>query len=327
MPWSRPRACWLSFALACQPSAPVAPSAPKPDGPAPGAAAPDSLASAPLPVAPSATPRVAAGSGAAASEATAAATTEGTSPAAATSGDEPCVTPPEPGLDRASPWTLQAIERVAQLLPLARRCTAALRPGREERATLRLVFNQAGQPLSQHVVHSTPGACVATECLKRTLAQVRSPKLSSDYDSVDVSLSLRRGSEPTGVLEPPDALVADESAALDPASCIDPEVARLSRAKVREVVNARSEGLQKCYAQALSRNHSAAGTVTFEFLIAQDGQSELARARDTTLDDCEAIRCMIGRFRGLSFPAPVGRSVRIIYPIRFAVEQPPAQLK
>lgn len=302
-------------------------SAPKPDGPAPGAAATDSVPSAPLPVAPSPAPEVAAASDAAANEPTAAATTEGTSPVAAPPGDEPCVTPPEPGLDRASPWTHEAIERVSQLLPLALRCTEALRPGREEQATLRLVFDQAGQPLSQHVVHSTPGACAATECLKRTLARVRGPKLNSDYDSVDVTLSLHRGAEPTGVLEPPDVLVADESAALDPASCVDPAVARLSRAKVSEVVNARSEGLQKCYSQALSRNHSAAGTVTFEFLIAQDGQSQLARARDATLDDCEAIRCMIGLFQGLSFPAPVGRSVRIIYPIRFAVEQAPPELK
>ena len=302
-------------------------SAPKPDRPAPSAAARDSVPSAPLPLAPSPAPEIAAGSDAAASEPTRAATTDGTSPVAAQPGDEPCVMPPEPGLDGASPWTREAIERVTQLLPLARRCTEALRPGREEQATLRLVFDQAGQPLSQHVVHSTPGACAATECLKRTLARVRGPKLNSDYDSVDVTLSLHRGAEPTGVLEPPDVLVADESAALDPASCVDPAVARLSRAKVREVLNARSEGLQKCYAQALSRNHSAAGTVTFEFLIGQDGQSQLARARDATLDDCEAIRCMTGLFRGLSFPAPVGRSVRIIYPIRFAVEQSPAELK
>ena len=40
---------------------------------------------------------------------------------------------------------------------------------------------------------------------------------------------------------------------------------------------------------------------------------------------CAAIDCMLGHFRALSFPEPVGRSVRVIYPINYVLEQQPGR--
>ena len=52
-----------------------------------------------------------------------------------------------------------------------------------------------------------------------------------------------------------------------------------------------------------------------------------AQVRDATLPDCTAIQCMLSEFCSLAFPPPVGRSVRIIYPINYVVEQPPVALR
>lgn len=242
-------------------------------------------------------------------------------------GPRECVEPPGPQMKKESPWTRETLARVQQLLPITRRCTRALPPGEEEQVTLRLVFDQDGQPLSQHVVHARSGACAVTECLKEALAQVRSPKAETDPASIDVGLVLTRGAEARGALEAPHALLTDEALAHDPESCIDPEVARLSQAKVREVMSGSYAALNACYGQALSRSRSVAGDVTFELVIGREGKVALARARDATLDDCEAIHCMLDQLRALTFPPPVGRSVRIIYPISYVVEKPPPKLQ
>jgi len=36
---------------------------------------------------------------------------------------------------------------------------------------------------------------------------------------------------------------------------------------------------------------------------------------------------MLEQFRGLEFPSPVGRSVRIVYPISYVIEQAPVALR
>jgi hypothetical protein len=45
------------------------------------------------------------------------------------------------------------------------------------------------------------------------------------------------------------------------------------------------------------------------------------------LHDCDAIQCMLAELRPLRFPAPVGRGVRVLYPIKYVLEQQPVQLK
>ena len=52
-----------------------------------------------------------------------------------------------------------------------------------------------------------------------------------------------------------------------------------------------------------------------------------AQVREATLPDCSAIQCMLAEFRALEFPAPVGRSLRVIYPISYVIEQEPVSLR
>jgi hypothetical protein len=251
-----------------------------------------------------------------------------------------CVDPPDPELDKESPWSRELGQRLERELQNLRRCTQGL-PDGEQELTLRFVYQKDGSPLSQHVVTSTPGACAASECLKQALASVRSPKLIIDKASIDLTLSLSRDATPQRSSGPVDPLTPEETAVSTPSApsapdpsqrdwsngCVDPEVALLSQAKVREVVSTTYPRLQACYGQALARDHHAAGKVTFEFVINQDGAVGEAWAREASLRDCTAIRCMLSEFRTLGFPEPVGRAVRVIYPISYVVEQAPVTLQ
>jgi hypothetical protein len=225
-----------------------------------------------------------------------------------------CIVPPDPELDKESTWSREVGQRLERELAKLQSCSAGL-PSDEETLTLRLVYAKDGSPVSQHVVTSSSGACAASECLKRALANVRSPTLVIDKASIDLSLSLAPDRAPQRLSEPTDPLTPEVAE-----GCVDPDVARLSRVAVREVVSTAYPELKRCYGEGLGRDHALTGKVDFEFVIAQDGAVSEAWARDATLRDCGAIRCMLTAFRTLRFPEPVGRSVRVLYPINYLLE-------
>jgi hypothetical protein len=235
-----------------------------------------------------------------------------------------CVTGPDPELDKESPWSKETGARLDRLLPRLGPCTRGLPLGESE-ITLRLVYGPDGSSTSQHVVRSSAAACEVSACLMRELTQVPSPKLQIDRASYDISLVLARGSARRAP-EPPDVIARDADD-LGGGSCVDPAIAALSRAKIREVVSTSYTDLKNCYGQALMRDHSATGNVTFEFVIGQAGKVARAQVREATLPDCSAIQCMLAEFRALEFPAPVGRSLRVIYPISYVIEQEPVSLR
>jgi hypothetical protein len=188
-----------------------------------------------------------------------------------------------------------------------------------------MVYGADGFSTSQHVVRSSAAGCEVAACVMRELAQVPSPKLSIDHASYDLSLVLQRGSARRAP-DAPEVLVEDPEDT-GGGNCVDPAIAALSRAKIREVVSTTFTDLKQCYGQALMRDHAAKGNVTFEFVIGQGGKVARAQIREATLPDCAAIQCMLAEFRALEFPPPVGRSVRIVYPISYMVEQAPMKLQ
>jgi hypothetical protein len=282
---------------------------PAPGAPAAGAAQPGAAAS---PAAASGAPAVPVAGG-------------GASPASA---PEECVQPPDPELDKESAWSQELGQRLERELATLERCSADLPADDDDEhaLTLRLVYRKDGTAVSQHVVTSTPSACAASECIKQGLAGVRSPALLLDKASIDLRLALARDRAPERRTEPTDPLTP-EALPENAEGCVDPEVARLSRTTVREIVATAHDELTRCYGEALQRDHAATGKVNFEFVIGQDGAVAEAWARQATLPDCEAIRCMLGQFRALRFPEPVGRSVRVIYPINYLLEQSPVTLR
>jgi hypothetical protein len=237
-----------------------------------------------------------------------------------------CVQPTDPELDKESSWSKELGRMIERQLPRLRACSLDLPPEDEGQITLRLVYRKDGSAVSQHVVTSTSNACAASECLKRELSSIEAPELLIERAALDLTLRLERDAVPTRLTDPVDPLTPDEST-VSVGGCVDDEIARLSQAKVREVVTTTYDQLQACYGEALMRDHAATGKVTFEFVIGQNGRISDAWASDATLRDCAAIECMLSQFRALSFPEPVGRSVRVIYPISYVVEQSPVTLR
>jgi hypothetical protein len=241
-------------------------------------------------------------------------------------GSLECVAGADPDLDKESPWHQDLGARLNRALPGLRACSQSLPSGAEAELTLRMLYDQQGTARSAHVVHSNASGCAVSECVKRELTRVIAPRLLIPQSSYDISLRLKRGEMPRRD-DQTEVLVDDDDDAQDPSSCIDPAIAALSRSRVRQIVATTFPDLKKCYDQALVRDRQATGNVTFEFVIGEGGRVVRADARDATLADCTAIRCMLSEFRDLSFPAPVGRAVRVIYPINYVREQPPMALK
>jgi hypothetical protein len=235
-----------------------------------------------------------------------------------------CVTGADPELDQESPWSKETGARLDRQLERLAPCTRGLPLGQTE-LTVRMVYGPDGFSTSQHVVRSSAAGCEVAACVMRELAQIPSPKLAIDHASYDISLALQRGSVRRAP-EPPEVL-AEDPTDTGGGSCVDPAITALSRTKVREVVSTTFADLKQCYGQALMRDHAANGNVTFEFVIGQGGKVARAQIREATLPDCAAIQCMLAEFRDLEFPPPVGRSVRIVYPIRYMVEQAPMKLQ
>jgi len=236
------------------------------------------------------------------------------------------VAPPDPEFDRESPWSKAIGERLGRELSKLAHCNSELPPDETANVTLRFIYSGDGSPRSRHIVAGTSAGCAAAECVQRALGGVFAPKLSIEQGAFDLPLILERGRAPRRTHDERAGLADDEDHE-DPASCIDPVAARLSRSNVDEMVGTTFERLESCYSHAIARDHQASGTVTFEFVIGLEGEVVLAQARDSTLYDCEAVECMLVPLRQLRFPPPLGRSVRVIYPIRYSIEQPPVQLR
>ncbi len=237
-----------------------------------------------------------------------------------------CIAPPDPEFDRESPWSRAIGERLARELPRLAHCSNELPDEETANVTLRFIYAGDGAPRSQHIVAGASAGCGAAECVRRALAGVRAPKLIIEQGAFDLPLLLKRGAPPRRTQDERAGL-SEAGEGSDPASCVDPVAARLSRSAVDEIVETTFDQLQSCYAHAIARDHEASGTVTFEFVIGLEGEVALVQARDSTLYDCVAIECMLAPFRQLRFPPPLGRTVRVIYPIRYSIEQPPVQLR
>lgn len=129
------------------------------------------------------------------------------------------------------------------------------------------------------------------------------------------------GPAPAPVAAPPVA-AGDARACIEAASAGEPSLAaspgRLAPQVIELVVERELATLRGCYERALALAPSAAGQINVRFVIGADGRVSHARAEHTSLPDCAAVRCVLDVFRGLSFPAPDGGGVHVLYPVVLA---------
>ncbi|WP_052375832.1 AgmX/PglI C-terminal domain-containing protein [Chondromyces apiculatus] len=101
---------------------------------------------------------------------------------------------------------------------------------------------------------------------------------------------------------------------------------RLPPEIVQRIVRQRFGSVRACYEKGLAKNPGLGGQVTTRFTIGADGSVVKAENAGSDLPDQEVVACVVGVFKGLSFPKPEqGGVVTVTYPVKFATaDAPPA---
>jgi hypothetical protein len=95
---------------------------------------------------------------------------------------------------------------------------------------------------------------------------------------------------------------------------------RLPTEVIQRIVRQSFGRFRACYEAGLRRNRSLEGRVAVKFVIDRTGAVVSAADGGSDIGDAIVVQCVVAAFAGLSFPAPDGSSVTVVYPIHFAPE-------
>jgi hypothetical protein len=93
---------------------------------------------------------------------------------------------------------------------------------------------------------------------------------------------------------------------------------RLPAEVIQRIVRQNFGRFRVCYEQGLGRNPNLEGRVSVRFAINRDGAVTVAANGGSDLPDSGVVECVVRAYYGLSFPAPEGGIVTVVYPIMFA---------
>ena len=101
---------------------------------------------------------------------------------------------------------------------------------------------------------------------------------------------------------------------------------RIAPEMISRVVRQKLATMRACYEAGLARNPALAGRVAIKFTIDRTGSVAQAEMSGSSLVDPQVNACIVRAFRGLSFPAPAGGNITVMYPLTFSngVDEPPA---
>jgi hypothetical protein len=89
------------------------------------------------------------------------------------------------------------------------------------------------------------------------------------------------------------------------------------RSEIERKLDERGDELEACYRRALEHDPKAAGRVETRFVIDSDGSVSSACIQKTTLEDSDAVECMLNEFRGLRF-GPGKGTMTVVYPLSYS---------
>jgi hypothetical protein len=92
---------------------------------------------------------------------------------------------------------------------------------------------------------------------------------------------------------------------------------RLAPEVIQQVVRQSFGTFRACYESGLEQNSKLEGTVTVKYVINPDGTVQGAADDHSTLPNADVIQCIVGGFGRLTYPAPEGGYVTVVYPIQF----------
>lgn len=108
--------------------------------------------------------------------------------------------------------------------------------------------------------------------------------------------------------EPTDGQDADSSSGPRNASAgvgVEAEIGALSESEVKSAFNGSMNGISACFRRGTSKLPYLSGTIRVAVRVASSGTVSVY-LKSSDLGDLETERCMVGVFRGRSWPTPVG---------------------
>ena len=89
---------------------------------------------------------------------------------------------------------------------------------------------------------------------------------------------------------------------------------------LQSALRSRAQSAQGCYNRAL-RTSEVSGSMTVSVQVGAGGQVCSASLANDSVHSNEISSCVLGRFRGQSFPPPSGGCVTVNIPISFTIKQ------
>ena len=105
--------------------------------------------------------------------------------------------------------------------------------------------------------------------------------------------------------------------AMDPVPAERDQHGRLAPEVIQNVVRANFGRFRTCYEQGLTRNAKLEGVVTVKYVILPTGAVQDVADDGSTLPDLATIQCIVQGFGNLTYPAPEGGYVTVVYPVQF----------
>jgi hypothetical protein len=93
---------------------------------------------------------------------------------------------------------------------------------------------------------------------------------------------------------------------------------RLPPEVIQHLVRSNFGAFRACYENGMRAVPNLQGRVAVQFVIDRAGAVNEAHAVCTSLPDPKVVRCIVNAFGTLSFPAPEGGLVTVVYPIQFS---------
>jgi hypothetical protein len=95
----------------------------------------------------------------------------------------------------------------------------------------------------------------------------------------------------------------------------EPTGGRMAPEVIQRIVRSSYGTIRKCYEQGLTHEPTLEGRVSVRFIIETDGRTVDAVLQDNTVPDCRVATCIRDEFAKLTYPAPKGGKVTVVYPI------------
>ncbi|MDI1435154.1 AgmX/PglI C-terminal domain-containing protein [Polyangium sorediatum] len=117
----------------------------------------------------------------------------------------------------------------------------------------------------------------------------------------------------------PEAKAEPSNKGTDVIGALDAPAGRLDPAEIQKIIRGNFKTLQACYEEGLKKNPNLGGRIAIKFVIGKDGKpASVGEETPATLPDPDVVKCVLAAVETLTFPAPEGGVVKVVYPIMFA---------